>query len=124
MKVITEAPVYYNADGEPTTKFGKFLQGAGKVATGVQTTLPYAAQIAQRPRTDLKQACGRKPLFGKDKKAAWQKCADNFYSKQNAPVSPETPSTQPTQDNTMKYALYGIGGLVVIGILIFALKKK
>jgi len=128
MKVLTTAPIYYNAEGdtpaEPTTAFGKFLSGAGKLATGVQGALPYAAQIAQRPKSDLKQACGRKPLFGKNK-ARWNKCADNFYAKQSAtPISTEPSAFNSSGDNTMKYALYGVGALVVVGILIFALKKK
>ena len=125
MKVLTEAPIYYNAEGDaPTTKFGKFLEGAGKLATGVQGALPYAAQFANRPKTDIKQACGRKPLFGKNK-ARWQKCADNFYAKQGAtPISTEPSGGKPSGDNTMKYALIGVGALAVIGILIFALKKK
>ncbi len=125
MKVLTEYPIYYNTNGEePTTKFGKFLSGAGKFATGVQGALPYAAQLAQRPRTDIKQACGRKPLFGKNKER-WQKCADNFYAKQRAtPISTEPSGVKPSGDNTMKYALIGVGALAVIGILIFALKKK
>lgn len=125
MKVLTKYPIYYNAnDEEPTTKFGKFLSGAGKLATGVQTALPYAAQLSQRPRTDIKQACGRKPLFGKNK-ARWQKCADNFYAKQSAtPISTEPSSDKTSEDNTMKYVLVGVGGLVLVGVLYFALKKK
>lgn len=128
MKILTKAPIYYNAEGdapaEPTTKFGKFLSGAGKFATGVQGALPYAAQLAQRPRTDVNQACGRKPLFGKNK-AKWQKCADNFYAKQGAsPIITEGETQKQGIDNTMKYALIGVGAVVVVGVLIFALKRN
>jgi len=128
MKVLTTAPIYYNVEGdtptEPTTAFGKFLSGAGKLATGVQGALPYAAQFANRPKTDIKQACCRKPLFGKNK-ARWDKCANNFYAKQSAtPISTEQGASTSSGDNTMKYALIGVGALVVVGVLIFALKNK
>lgn len=124
MKVLTEYPIYYNTNGEEPTKFGKFLEGAGKFATGIQGVLPYAAQLSQRPRTDIKQACGRKPLFGKNK-ARWKKCADNFYAKQGATPTPsQETDVKQKGDNTMKYALIGVGGLVLVGVLYFALKKK
>lgn len=40
-----------------------------------------ATKSASAPKTDLtrkdkKQLCGRKPLFNKTKKEAWQKCVD------------------------------------------------
>ena len=124
MKVLTEYPIYYNTNGDEPTKFGKFLEGAGKFATGVQTALPYAAQLSNRPKSDIKQACGRKPLFGKNK-ARWKKCADNFVAKQGAIITPsQETDVKQSGDNTMKYALIGVGALAVIGILIFALKKK
>lgn len=121
MNVLTTAPMYYNTNGaEPTTKFGKFFEGATKFATGVQTALPYAAQIAQRPRTDVKQACGRKPLFG-EKKRQWEKCAQNFYARQSAPQ--ETRQERTPKKAETNYLWYALGGVALIGVIIFAVKK-
>lgn len=120
MKVLTEAPIFYNADGEPQTKFGKFIQGAGKVTTGLQSALPYVAQISQRQRTDVKQACGRRPLFGA-RKQAWDKCAQSFYNRQGGePAVAPAPEQTSGSNNTIYYV---VGGIALVGILIFALKR-
>lgn len=89
-----------NADGLDDSFF--FTDGGGKVSpemiqAGAALTAGLISTAANRPRNtakdEVKSACGRKPLLGKAKKAAYQKCV-NDYLKTKAAAS--APAPQPS----------------------------
>jgi len=93
-----------NADGLDDSFFYNNDAG-GKVSpemikAGAALTAGLISTVANRPRNtakdEVKSVCGRKPLLGKAKKAAYQKCLDNYLktkaaASQPAPQPPYTP---------------------------------
>jgi hypothetical protein len=74
----------------------------------------------------LKEACGRKPLVGKEKKKIYNDCvakynADNLAGRMSAPETtppppPPPPESESSSGNTKKIVI----GLVVVGVLVTA----
>jgi len=108
------------------------MQGADKTLDTIKSLIPVASQLLQkRPLSEVESVCGKQPSFlaSKSKKAAWQKCANN-YAKNMAQKQTQI-TTQQTKDGdgdkmsmTTKIAL-GVGGVAVLGAIIyFATRKK
>lgn len=98
--------------------------------TGVQATGTIVGQRQASGKSAARQeriaACGRKPLFGKAKKAAYNECVSKLGSTKSAPAPIDeyySPPADSGSNNTMKFIGIGIGVLVV-GILGFVLYKK
>lgn len=85
-----------------------------------------ASLLANRDETKmaLKTRCGRKPIFGKDKKRKYQECKENFYKdmqQANANVrtdnSPPPPPPPPPPRGLSTGAVVGIVlGVVALGV--------
>lgn len=122
MKVITNREVFYNlSDG---AKAG--------IATGVTaaTALGVAAVSKQKTLSEIEQKCGKRPRFGKNKKAQWQQCAasqggqvdQTAQTAQNGQVD----NKKPMSKNLKMGLIIGSSLLVValIGFVIYKRRKK
>lgn len=125
-KIITGGQNYSGVDAD--TK--KALIGSGVAAGGalVASLAARAGAGKQGLAADVQTACGRKPLFGKDKKAKYQECVNNFtQSAKSAPQqganTPKAPQAKKMSD-TVKYSLIGGGVLVLLIGVYFITKKK
>lgn len=131
MKIITRNPVYthevyFNADGDKKEKLKKAGAIAGTIGTAALGIL--AAKASQGP-SDIKQACGKKPLFKKNR-AAYDACVRKQSGLGNS--APQTRSYQPENtpppkqgmSKTLKIGL-GIGaGVVVLFLGYLAFRNK
>jgi len=125
MRIITDKPIIYQnqeySNLDDAAKAGLLTAGVGgAVALGT------ALIGRQRTATDIEQVCGKKPKLGKKKKEAWQKCADsNSGGGTKAQDTNATPPPPPPQGMS-KGAKVGlaIGGLVVVGLVIFLVARK
>jgi hypothetical protein len=98
--------------------------------TGVQATATIASQRAASGKKAARQeriaACGRKPLFGKRKKAEYQKCVEQAGIGMTKSAPSDTMPSEPPQregSGNMKFVYIGIG-VVVVGLLGFVLYKN
>jgi hypothetical protein len=109
-------------------------QGAGKVGQYLTPeNIAMAGQIAAGAfnalgKTEqqklIKSACGRRPLIGKQKKAAYEQCVANLMGAGRESTPPPPP---PGMSKTTKIIIYSTVGLVVLALVIFLiikLKKK
>jgi hypothetical protein len=131
MKVITSYPIYLNNKQVEGSNFylNADAEQIGKIATeGLGAVAGIATAINSQPKSGIKQACGRKPLFGKAKKKAWQDCVDKYNAPQVAPVpvpvAPIVSEESKPMSKNLKMGLIIGGGLLLVGIIIFAIRKK
>jgi len=88
------------------------------------------ARTASGARADRQAriaACGRRPLFGKQKKKEYDQCVANASASQRSTgggSTPPPPPPPPPSNNTMTFVLVGVGLLAVGGLAYFLLKKK
>ena len=77
----------------------------------------------KREYTDAEQKCGKKPVFGKKKKAAWSKCVET--ANKQAKSSGGSGSNPPEgKSKTLLYVGIGVGVLALVGLAIYIVKKK
>lgn len=132
MKVITSYPIYVDNGNLKDYYSNIDSEKAGQIATGTVAGLGAVAGLAtalkSQPKSGIKQACGRRPLFGKARKKAWQDCADKYNAPQvaPAPVSVETVVSEQSKpmSKNLKIGLIAGGSLLLVGIIIFAIRKK
>lgn len=131
MKVITSYPVfidqarkspndyYLNAD-DAETDYAK--QGIA-AAQGLVTSL---INKPKREFTEAEQKCGKKPVFGKKKKAAWNKCVEtaNKPAKSSGGIGSGTKGERKEKSKTLLYVGIGVGVLALVGVAIYIAKKK
>lgn len=79
----------------------------------------------------LRQLCGRKPLFGRERKERYEKCRTSFLEaikKQMLANQPPKQITKPTSGKKgIPTGVWIVGGLVVIGIIgavVYKMAKK
>lgn len=116
MKVISKAPIYYNAGGgDAAAKAGLITAGIGAAAT-LGSSL---ASRQKRPLSDIEQRCGKKPVFGFTQKGKdWKKCAESG-------TLPAAPITTPTQSKSnTKWILIGLGALVLLGGTVYLIRRN
>jgi hypothetical protein len=92
---------------------------AGQIAAGAFNALGKTEQ-----QKLIKSACGRRPLIGKQKKAAYEQCVANLMGAGRESTPPPPP---PGMSKTTKIIIYSTVGLVVLALVIFLiikLKKK
>jgi len=125
MRIITDKPIIYQnqeySNLDDAAKAGLLTAGVGgAVALGT------ALIGRQRTATDIEQVCGKKPKVGKKKKEAWQKCADaNSGGGTKAPItSTDNNQQQPQGMSSGAKVGLAIGGLVVVGLVIFLIARK
>ena len=120
MQVFTTRQVFYSN-----------LDDAGKAAAvtagvGAAATLGAAlAQRQKRPLSEVEQKCGKKPLFGKKKKQAWQDCVNKTNEAVKAPASainPPPPSAG-NKNKTLIIASISVVVLAVVGVVIYKMRK-
>lgn len=103
-------------------KIGQYLTpenvaAAGQIAAGVFQSLGKTEQ-----QKLIKQACGRRPLIGKQRKAAYQQCVANLMAGSSRETVP--PPSEPTGLNqTTKIILFSVIGLIIIGLIVFLIIK-
>lgn len=126
---------YYQANwGETFSKLGDKIIGGLSSEQGQALTATALSQIGKGGKATLKKeikvVCGRKPLFGKAKKEAWQKCASEYANKDVTKAQTELATAQAQENEAAKssrktlYITLGvIGGLVIIGGAWLALRK-
>jgi hypothetical protein len=116
MRVITNREIYHNlSDG---AKAG--------IATGVTALTALGVAAAGKPKTlsEIEQKCGKKPLFGKNRKAQWEQCASNQGSQTNPIIqTSQTNQNQPMSKN-LKMGLIIGSGLFIAGIIGFVIYKR
>lgn len=136
---LTENTSLLNAEGGGESKVSPEMIQAGIGATtaivaGIQAS---KASPSGQAKQDLKNACGRKPLF-KKKKAKWQECVNEYMkSKQVAqtPVAPVAPPVDYSQRNMRsgddsdgkilgmpKGLAIGLGVVLALGLTFVAVK--
>lgn len=106
------------------SKVGQYLTPeniamAGQIAAGAFNALGKTEQ-----QKLIKSACGRRPLIGKQKKAAYEQCVANLMGAGRESTPPPPP---PGMSKTTKIIIYSTVGLVVLALIIFLiikLKKK
>lgn len=103
--------------------------------TGLVVGGTIARQRQQSGRAAARQAriaaCGRKPLIGKKKKAAYNKCVADAQAGANIPNTPLTPpdfrsgggGEEGGDNKTLMYVGIGLG-VVVLGVVGYILYKK
>jgi LPXTG-motif cell wall-anchored protein len=106
----------------------KILGGVGitAVTTGIAAIGARASQKKQGLGADLKAACGRKPIFGKSKKAQYQSCVNRLTAGNKEPIRQMQPKQmQPTQtkSNNNKVLII-IGVVAAIGLAAYLIKKR
>lgn len=87
--------------------------------------------IAGRGKSDLKQACGRRPMLAKNRKT-YDACVKKFSSGEAAPMPAPSPSpmppmptpSNPKKSKTMLYVGIGAGVLILFGIGYVVLKNR
>lgn len=137
---------FYNVEGEtpapaaaatpapaPEAKKGSNVPIDELLQVGLQVGGTIARQRQQSGASSNRQAriaaCGRKPLIGKKKKAAYNQCVANAQAGANIPNSPMTPPDFRSgegdggDNKTMQYVGIGLG-VVVLGVVGFILYKK
>ena len=114
-----------NIGGEQgSSKIGQYVTPeniaiAGQIAAGAFNALGKTEQ-----QKLVKSACGRRPLIGKQKKAAHEQCVANLMGASKQSTLPPPP---PEMSKTTKIIIYSAVGLVVLALIIFLiikLKKK
>ncbi len=125
--------VFANNDGEKTgdnnvvtpTKRTMSAEEQQAVADTIGAVAQVGATLlANRDETKmaLKTRCGRKPIFGKDKKAKYQECKDNFYKDmQQANANVRTNNFPPTQPRPLPPRGLSTGAVVGIVLGVVAL---
>lgn len=74
--IIAVVGVGYYLYTKSSTSTPEGSLGDGSVSGSSDATKSASAPKTDLTRKDKKQLCGRKPLFNKTKKEAWQKCVD------------------------------------------------
>jgi hypothetical protein len=114
-------------------------------ASGLNSILNLASQGAQiagainyqrqqsgasARRQTLISQCGRKPLFGRDRKDEYRKCKADYQASVLTPVGGQVEGQGDVNKNigggssSMKFVYIGLGVLALGGIAYLALKKK
>ena len=132
MKVIRGNKTIYESYSNLDDDTKKALVSAG-ITTGSAAASALVAKAAagkQGLAGDIKAACGRKPLFGKDKKAKYQACVNQFTQQQAAKNAPapivNAPASAPKKQgmsDTVKYGLIG-GGVLVLLLGVYFISKR
>ncbi len=101
----------------------KVLGGVGitAVTTGIATIGARASQKKQGLGSDLKAACGRKPMFGQGKKQQYQSCVNRLTGGNKEPIRQMQPT--PTKPNNNKVLII-IGVVAAIGLAAYLIKKR
>lgn len=107
----------------------KLAQGltatAGAISSVGSTIQAFKGDGTKTPsrRKQLKEVCGRKPLFKKNREGEYDKCVANYNAgkignvetrTQTQTTSDDTPPPPPSTDNTKRNIIIGV---VVIGLL-------
>ena len=105
---------------EGSNKVGQYLTPeniaiAGQIAAGAFNALGKTEQ-----QKLVKSACGRRPLVGKQKKAAYEQCVANLMGASKQSTLPPPP---PEMSKTTKIIIYSTVGLVVLALIIFLIIK-
>lgn len=85
---------------------------------------------ASARRQSLIAQCGRRPLFGRERKADYEKCKANYEASLLTPVASQVASQGDVnkniggQDGSMRFVLIGVGVLAIGAIAYLALRKK
>jgi LPXTG-motif cell wall-anchored protein len=101
----------------------KILGGVGitAVTTGIAAIGARASQKKQGLGADLKAACGRKPIFGKRKKAQYQSCVNRLTAGNKEPIIQMQPTQTKSNNNKV---LIIIGVVAAIGLAAYLIKKR
>lgn len=98
--------------------------------TGVQATATIVGQRAASGKSAMRQEriaqCGRRPLFGRQKKQAYNECVAKLGSSQerSAPINYGDGGSQGTDEGSNNTLLYVGVSVLVLGIVGFILYKK
>lgn len=95
--------------------------GITAVTTGIEAIGARASQKKQGLGADLKAACGRKPMFGKSKKAQYQSCVNRLTAGNKEPIIQMQPTQTKSNNNKV---LIIIGVVAAIGLAAYLIKKR
>ena len=85
---------------------------------------------ASARRQSLIAQCGRRPLFGRERKEEYEKCKANYEASLLTPVGSQVGSQGDVNKNiggqggSMRFVLIGVGVLAIGAIAYLALRKK
>lgn len=113
MRVITNREIYHNLSDE----------GKAGVAAGVTAATALGVAVLSKPKTlsEIEQKCGKKPKFGKNKKAQWDQCASSQAGP--LPTNQPNPTNQPMSKN-LKIGLIVGSGLFIATIIGYVIYKR
>lgn len=121
------SPVAAQAAATPTAADKSFPLDA-LLQTGVQVAATVGGIRAQTGATATRQqriaACGRRPLIGRRKKEAYQKCVDQLQGGGLDNRNVFVPPPAPPRSNTTTIVLVSLGILAIGGLTIFLLRRK
>lgn len=116
-----------NASSGLNSLLGLASQGA-QIAGSIRYQRQQSGASARRQ--SLIAQCGRRPLFGRERKADYEKCKANYEASLLTPVGSQVGSQGDVNKNiggqggSMRFVLIGVGVLAIGAIAYLALRKK
>jgi hypothetical protein len=129
MKVITSYPVYIDKQRKSPNDYYLNADDAEKdyAKQGIAAAQGLITGLINKPKreyTDAEQKCGKKPIFGKKKKAAWDKCVENTNKSAKSSGGSANKNAPEQKSKTLLYVGIGVGVLALVGVVIYIANKK
>ena len=111
---------------DPEKVAGAITSGATAISSVGSTIQAFKGDGTKAPsrRKQLKEVCGAKPVFGKDKKKVYNDCVAKYNADKLGGTStstpPPPPPPPPTDENPPANNTKIVIGLVVVGVLVTA----
>ena len=128
-----QSPISAQAGADKNASSGlNSLLGLASQGAQIAGSIRYQRQQsgASARRQSLIAQCGRRPLFGRERKADYEKCKANYEASLLTPVGSQVGSQGDVNKNiggqggSMRFVLIGVGVLAIGAIAYLALRKK
>lgn len=128
MKVITSYPVYIDKQKKSPNDYYLNLTDAEKedAKQGIAAAQNLLTGFINKPKreyTEAEQKCGKKPVFGKKKKAAWNKCVETANKPAKTSGGDANQNAPEQRSKTLLYVGIGVGVLALVGVVIYIARK-
>ncbi len=128
-----QSPISAQAGADKNASSGlNSLLGLASQGAQIAGSIRYQRQQsgASARRQSLIAQCGRRPLFGRERKEEYEKCKANYEASLLTPVGSQVGSQGDVNKNiggqggSMRFVLIGVGVLAIGAIAYLALRKK
>ena len=128
-----QSPISAQAGADKNASSGlNSLLGLASQGAQIAGSIRYQRQQsgASARRQSLIAQCGRRPLFGRERKADYEKCKANYEASLLTPVGSQVGGQGDVNKNiggqggSMRFVLIGVGVLAIGAIAYLALRKK